>query len=247
MRKRERQEKILSSTLSESLILFLFILLAITSIYKTKVNEYHKTVTENKLLPPGYKPVLEGERILQYNEKAIDKDEYDQLLSEAQKGNKSSNTVSKLQNLLTRKDKKIKELEMQGVSAPPCILENNNQVLFEVEFLRKKVYELTFKNLPAPRSFGKWNVFNGYQVKMNSSEFDNFSKAVIRSNRINTNDDFCCCEASKISSAYCTKCVYVFSLKQSSKKGFFNKKGIGEDLALEMHKTVLRSFYSDQK
>ena len=96
MRKRERQEKILSSTLAESLILFLFILLAITSIYKNKVNEFHQSFTQNNLLQPGHKSVPEDKVILGINEKAIDKNEYNNLVGKA---NQNSDKLGILDNL----------------------------------------------------------------------------------------------------------------------------------------------------
>ena len=51
------------------------------------------------------------------------------------------------------KEQKEKLVDIAGVNAPPCILPNGKQTLFEVVFLPKKNYHLQFKNIITSKSW----------------------------------------------------------------------------------------------
>ena len=97
MRKRERQEKILGCTLSESLILFLFILLTIANIYR-------KTIAEGKILMDGFKAVPGNAIIVDPSFVQIKKSEYKDI-------KKNEEKIEDLKESVGKKDQKIKALK----------------------------------------------------------------------------------------------------------------------------------------
>ena len=152
MRKRERQEKILGSTLSESLILFLFILLAITSIYRKTIAEHgiippgHKTVpNDSEIIKAGWVPISENQlndiekNISIINELNSSNSKKDDIIDDLKK--EIRNNKKQHDSKLTRLSKKLREqtektdiVEKLGVGAPACTLKNGDMfILFDID------------------------------------------------------------------------------------------------------------------
>ena len=235
MKQAHRQERILSSTLTESLILFLFILLAIADIYQ-KREEIFK---EQGMIPPGHKAVEEDAQLINKDQLAIDKEEYDKL----------KNNEENFSEFVDNKNKEIDILKGQlidrgGVNPPPCVFTDSSQIFFEVRFLPGKKYHLKFKNPDKPLKFANWTVQKGTELILENNELRKFGNAVVATNRINKNDDFCCCNAptKNLSSAFCTKCVYVYEHKDLAVETFRFSRVDGPTTAA-MIKTIELFFY----
>ena len=100
MKKAHRQERLLSSTLTESLILFLFILLAIADIYAKR----EKIFKEQGLIPPGHKAIPENLKTIDEDQLAVEKSYYKQLQDKEEKFDK----------IVGEKDKEIESLRKKN-------------------------------------------------------------------------------------------------------------------------------------
>ena len=239
MKKAHRQERLLSSTLTESLILFLFILLAIADIYAKR----EKIFKEQGLIPPGHKAIPENLKTIDEDQLAVEKSYYKELQDKEEKFDK----------IVGEKDKEIESLRKKienpgGVSAPPCIFNDGSQIFFEVKFLPGKKYHLKFKNPASPITFNGVTVYNGRELFMSHNEFKKFGNAVVESKRINKDLDFCCCDAppKNLSSSTCTECVYVYEHIYVEEKKFSFKSRLDGRTTAEMIKTVDRYFYRNK-
>ena len=97
MRKRERQEKLLGCTLSESLILFLFILLTIANIYR-------KIIEDGNLLIKGFKQVPGSAIVLDPGFVQIKQSAYKNF-------KKIEERIDDLEDTIVKKNSVIKTLE----------------------------------------------------------------------------------------------------------------------------------------
>ena len=248
MRKRERQEKILGSTLSESLILFLFILLAIASIYR-------KTIAEQGIIPPGHKIVPNDSEIIRAGWVSVREDQFNDFeknistINELNRSNSAKddlidNLKKKIQNnnkqhnsKLNRVTKKLREqiektdiVEKLGVGAPACTLKNGDMfILFDIDFLSDTTYLLTFRNIPTRIQLKKQNkhynkleniyVKTGDKVRLSHDDFKRFGRQMINSKKINKQDAACYDGSpSNKQSAYCLECQYVYHVRYDQKK-----------------------------
>jgi hypothetical protein len=261
--RRYRQEKILGSTLSETLILFLFILLAISSIYNTKYLKAEEELAqaEEKLrilarekLPSG-KGIFDSTKVVSDNEEVINKKDLIALRHELQDLKKEIKSSDK-HDQIKKRDKKIRELEeklikmqLSGVSAPPCVLKDNNVTLFKISFFPDTMYSMTFENLIKPITVSSWTLKNGKTLKLNHREFNLFASLMVEGKRINQDDDFCCCKPSHKSSAYCLECIYAYERNEQTfdkpRKWSLKKENlvVSTALGLFMLDNVNKSFY----
>ena len=220
MKKAHRQERLLSSTLTESLILFLFILLAIADIYQKREKEYK----DNGMIPPGHKAVPKETIVIDKNQIGVDKDKYLQLTS------KLENSREELKKLKGQK----KRFDSLGVSCPPCELPNgNNFILFNIDYLADTIYVMTLKNISKPEIF---EISNGKRITLNNNEkiylkyrdFNRWADGKVASKRINQDDEYCKNGTnSQRQSSYCIECQYVFqriSTKDKLSSKIFNRK-----------------------
>ena len=92
--------------------------------------------------------------------------------------------------------------------------------------------------------FANWTVQKGTELILENNELRKFGNAVVATNRINKNDDFCCCNAptKNLSSAFCTKCVYVYEHKDLAVETFRFSRVDGPTTAA-MIKTIELFFY----
>ena len=235
MKKAHRQERLLSSTLTESLILFLFILLAIADIYAKR----ERIFEEQGLIPPGHKAVLENLKTIDDDQVAISSSEYEKFIDQNRK----------IDEILSDKNEELNELREKlvdkgGVNPPPCDeFQDGKQVFFEVRFLPGKKYHLSFKNPYNPVNYAGFTVSKDTELILTHNEIRTFGSAVVASTRINKDEDFCCCTTIKnLGSSFCTKCVYVYEHKDIGYKKFSFSRVDGPTTA-EMIKTVDLFFY----
>jgi len=240
MRKRERQEKLLGCTLSESLILFLFILLTIANIYR-------KIIEDGKLLVPGFKQVPGTAIVLGPDFMQITQNEYKNFKKSEERIDDLEDTIVKTNSIIKTlkkdivdkkahlKDQKVafdnhiknqkENTEIRdklGVSTPACKLDNGETfVLFDVDYLSDTTYVLTFKNLTGAIGIRQKNkrtnrfetiyVHSGDRIKLNHQDFKRFGQKMVDSKRINQNDQLCYeGSPSDKQSAYCLECQYVY-------------------------------------
>jgi hypothetical protein len=235
LKKAHRQERLLSSTLTESLILFLFILLAIADIYAKR----EKIFEDQGLIPPGHKTVPENLKMIDDGQVAISISDYE----------KFKNQDEKIDELLKNKEKELNKLREKlvdkgGVNPPPCEFNDGSQIFFEVRFLPGKRYHLKFKNPSRSITYAGFTVSRDTELILSHKEIRAFGKAVVKSTMINKDDKFCCCDAptKNLGSSFCTKCVYVYDHKDLGYKKFTFSRVDGPTTA-EMIKTVDLFFY----
>jgi hypothetical protein len=210
---------------------------------------------------PTGKGLFDSTKVVGYGQVVIDKSELITLQHELQDLKKEIESSDKY-DLVKERDEKIKELEekidkteLSGVNAPPCILSDGNQTLFELSFLPDTIYSMTFRNLIKPKTVGDWTLKNGETLELKHSEFKQMARILVDEKRINQNEEECCCLTDKrlhmkyLSSAYCLECMYVFKRNKDQEFGGEGtgwlgrfKKGIGEELVLFMHDAAIFLF-----
>ena len=194
-RKRFNKERMLYGTLLETLILFLFILLAIASIYQVKFKE-------NNLVRPGHE---------QLPKVVLDKMKEKLVFFEDEHGPYES-----LDILLTSLEDSVKLLKrelMEGIMPPPCILSNGEQRLFEVDFLADTTFIIKTINLNSHIIFrGDTLVKKDDYYHLTKKEFRKWAKDLHDSKKINQGDPECdpSINAKEWRSAHCYECKYVY-------------------------------------
>ena len=110
-RKRFNKERLLSGTLLETLLLFLFIILAIVSIYAVENNKLKEALNDNL--------ILESDQI------AIDSTIYNQLIDKSKRFNDNVSNNEELLELLAETIDSLYLEIMKGVEPTPCKLKND--------------------------------------------------------------------------------------------------------------------------
>ena len=230
-RKRFNKERLLSGTLLETLLLFLFILLAITSIYEKKNRELKIALQESNILGPDQVP--------------IDSTELIQLLTKAAKVDDVIDELKKTKQDIGDKDKQIDRyiglVDTKGVMPPPCVLADNNQTLFEVDYGPNYTYLLKVVNLEDPLKIGDGILKNGNRHILTQKQFNKLGFSLHESQRIDPNDKNCDISVKgAYSSANCYHCVYVVDVVDHSKDPYFNKAFTSLNIGKEETKIMQR-------
>ena len=234
-RTRFNRTKLLYNTLTETLILFLFILLAIATIYNRLNGELKEVIENNEFIPPGHTVVENGE--------------YEEYLKN--KSNLAGITSEKdsLINEIKERDKKIE----MGVGPPPCELGDDNQVLLEIDFIQDTTFLVTVVNIKDKIILNsKWTLKRDSTYVLNQREFKEVGFLLHESKRINHDDPDCEQRNNPRAwvSSYCYECVYVFKLVDRKKQTaagkifpWFSKSDIGSELTKDMIMIAQMYFY----
>lgn len=234
-RTRFNRTKLLYNTLTETLILFLFILLAIAAIYNRLNGELNEIIENNEFIPPGHTVVEKGE----YEEYLKNKEHLAGITSEK----------DSLINEIKERDKKIE----MGIGPPPCVLDNGNQVLLEIDFMKDTTFVVKVVNIEEIMILNsKWTLAKDYTYVLNQREFKELGYLLHESKRINVGDPDCVQNNNPRAwvSSYCYECVYVFKLVDMKKQTyagkifpFFVKSDIGSELTKDMIMIAQMYFY----
>ena len=231
-RQRFNRERLLSGTLVETLILFLFIFLAIASIYEKNNRELTRALRESNLLGPNQIPVDSLELV-----SLIAKvDNYVELYNELEKAKEdfkeNAEEIERYKDLVDSK----------GVMPPPCVLANDNQTLFEVDYGANWTFLIKVTNLENTlRLSEKWVFRNNEKRIFTRKEFDEIGFLLHESRRIDPNDDNCDRNVEKAwSSANCYDCVYVVNIADHSKDQDFFQSFSNFQLDKEVVKKMQR-------
>jgi hypothetical protein len=201
-KKRFYKEKLLSATLTETLLVYLFILLAIASLYKQLIAEYKNA----PVLGPDEIPV----NIKLYN-KLEKQANADSLLLVAK-----DSRIDSLINATTSKDPKDEKIGPKGVLPPSCILDNGSQRLLEIQFATDTTFLIKVINLENQIIKTKdYTLFNNQLMTLKINQFRSLGRQLHESRRINIGDRQC---NPKINSyyytdPYCYECLYVVVIK----------------------------------
>ena len=234
-RKRFNKERLLSGTLLETLLLFLFILLAITSIYQ-------KIIKDGEFLLPGhvqldedeYKQIKDGEFLLPGHVQ-LDEDEYKQLVNRM--------------NELEEENENFREwMAEKGIMPPPCILSNKNQILFQIDYAPDTTYIMKVVNINKPFIINnKWTLTNGQRLVLKHNEFEELGLLLHESQRIDPNNADCDRNVDGAwSSANCYHCVYVVKVANLSNESFVKQAFSNLMMNKEVQKFMesrLRQYY----
>jgi len=230
-RKRFNKERLLSGTLLETLLLFLFILLAITSIYEKKNRELMMALEESNLLGPNEVPIDSTDLISLRTKSDI----YDNL-NDANKEN-----LEKVKNFEEQVEKYKDLINSKGVMPPPCVLADNNQTLFEVDYGPNYTYLLKVVNLENPLKIGDGILKNGNRHILTQKQFNKLGFSLHESQRIDPNDKNCDISVKgAYSSANCYHCVYVVDVVDHSIDPYFNKAFTSLNIGKEETKIMQR-------
>lgn len=234
-RTRFNRTKLLYNTLTETLILFLFILLAIATIYNRIIGEQKEIIDKNEFIPRGHRVVEE----IEYEEYLKNKDYLAGITSEK----------DSLINEIKERDKKIE----MGVGPLPCELGHDNQVLLEIDFIQDTTFLVTVVNIEEKMTLNsKWTLKKDSTYVLNQGEFKELGYLLHESKRINHGDPDC--EQSNNPrawvSSYCYECVYVFKLVDMNQKTtagrifpWFGQSDIGSELTKDMIMIAQMYFY----
>ena len=197
-RKRFNKERLLSGTLLETLLLFLFIILAIASIYAVENNKLKEAINEDL--------------IHDSDEVAVDSSIYNELLNKSKLFNNENIGEEELLKGLSNVIDSLRISLMKGVDPPPCILQNGNQRLLEIAFDPDTIFVIKTVNLENQIiRVGNWELKNNQTMRLNLQQFKSLGRELHESRRININDPFCTTEVNPkwYSSSYCYDCLYV--------------------------------------
>ena len=214
-RKRFNKERLLSGTLLETLLLFLFILLAITSIYEKKNRELTNIINDGKIMGSG--------------EIAVDSLEQVQLIALAnQISDNEIDDIPEVEDFIKELDKNLSKfkgksdsLEKQlseGVDPPPCVLNNGNQRLLEIVYEPDNIFLTKVINAEDGEIKLKNHILRNGEIKRyNLQEFRSLGKELHESRRKNIGDPNCTTEVNPkwYASNYCYDCLYVVVVKNS--------------------------------
>lgn len=214
-RKRFNKERLLSGTLLETLILFIFILLAISSIYEKKNRELTNIINDVKILGPG--------------EIAADSLELVQLIALVNKHSDNQiDDIDEIKDVINELDKSkehyknkadsVGKILTQGVDPPPCVLSNGNQRLLEIAWEPDYTFVVKVINVEDGEIRLKNNILRKDKVKRyNLKDFRTLGRDLHESKRINIGDPYCTTEVNPkwYSSNYCYECIYVVVIKNS--------------------------------
>jgi hypothetical protein len=185
-RKRFNKEKLFSSTLLETLLIFLFILLAIASIYNKKLKYYNNAI------------------VLGSNEVAIDKDKLKSI--------QDSLTLYRSED----GDNTIIIDTTEGVMPPSCILDNGNQRLLEIQFSPDTTFLIKVINLVNQIIITKdYTLINDQLMTLNINQFRRLGSQLHESRRIHIDHRRCNPKINKdyYTDPYCYECLYVVVIK----------------------------------
>jgi len=234
-RQRFNRTKLLYNTLTETLILFLFILLAIATIYNRTIGEQKEIIEKNKFIPAGHV--------------AIEKGKYDDFLKN--KDNIAGITSEKdsLKNRIKDLNKKIE----MGVGPPPCVFSEDKQVLLEIDFIQDTTFLVKVVNIEKPLVLNKkWTLKKDSLYVLKNKDFKNLGYILHESKKINEYDPDCDQKINNKawSSSYCYECVYVFKLVNLKQKTTIQKflpwlsvNDIGSEQTKNMLMTAQIYFY----
>ena len=235
-RKRFNKERLLSGTLTETLLLFIFILLAIASIYEKKNRELNIALQESNILGPDQVP--------------IDSTELIQLLTIATKVDDVIDELEKTKQDIGDKDKQIDRykglVDTKGVMPPACVIaDTNKQVLFEVDYGPNDIFLLKVVNLEVPLKIDDLILTNGDRHVLTQKKFNQLGLMLHESQRINPNDSNCDRNVKgAYSSANCYHCVYVVDIANHSKDPYFYKAISSFNVGKEKVKKMQRNLQS---
>ena len=244
-RQRFNRTKMLYNTLTETLIVFLFILLAISSIHQKIIGKQKKIIENNEFIPAGFI--------------AIDKDDYEIFLDEKDNLEKLFN--EKYQKITEEKDDLESEFDEYikraqiGIGPPPCYVDkDSNQVLLEIDFIQDTTFLVKVTNIDKDFVLSpKWTIKRDSLYVLKKTDFKELGKLLHESKIINKSDPECDQQNNPRarSSAYCYECVYVFKLvnlkEERTISRFFpwsSKNDIGSELTKTMQMLAQHYFYS---
>ena len=258
MNKKHREDNLLNTSISEFLLLFLFIFLAIASIHTKQLKEKTKIIEENQLID------LDEVAISKDDKKYLDsiKYEFEELnkaivdtakYSLVEKNDYTDYKATRDTNMiLVAKDlyEKIKEIEEEEeeeahpYGVPPACKIQGNDKLFTIELLPKYKLEITFKNLDEPIILSNYVIENNKTFKFDKSEFKHFGKQLHDSKYYNLDEEYCKPKNNPRwrNDSNCLLCIYSGDYVSSSK--LFNK--ISENERIDMHNYINQYFYAKQ-
>jgi hypothetical protein len=191
-KKRFFKEKLLSATLTETLLVYLFILLAIASIYKQKLADYENA------------PILKPDEI------AVD----EKLFIEMKK------SLFANDNQIDSLNKEIKRFGLidgpSGVLPPSCILDNGSQRLLEIQFSTDTTFLIKVINLENQIIKTKdYTLSNNQLMTLKINQFRSLGRQLHESRRINIGDRQCNPKINRYyyTDPYCYECLYVVVIK----------------------------------
>jgi|TARA_B100000315_G_scaffold9904_1_gene9627 hypothetical protein len=239
-KKRFYKEKLLSATLTETLLVYLFILLAIASIYEKTITEFEEAFKKDDKLKPG-QIAIDSTEFIQLQTKAFNyvdvNDELDDVNDE----------LEKVKENIREKDNQIQKYKdlvgSGGVMPPPCILADNNQTLLEVDYGPNRTYLIKIRNLERTlRLNTKWILKNNTKHILTEKDFNELGFLLHESMRIDPNDSDCDINVpGAYSSANCYHCVYVVKIVDHSKDPQFSKSFSSFKLEKEVVKKMQRN------
>jgi len=237
-RKRFNKERLLSGTLLETLILFLFILLAIASIYEKKNRDLQTALQELNILGPDQVPIDSLELVL--------------LITKANNFVEVSDELESTKKDIRDKDQQIDRykglVDTKGVMPPPCVIaDTNKQVLLEIDYGPNDIYLIKVVNLEVPLKIGEGTLKKGNRHILSQKQFNQLGFMLHESQRIDPNDSNCDISVPKAwSSANCYNCVYVVDVVDHSNDSYFNKAlsnfSVGKEKTKEMQRNLLNYF-----
>jgi len=248
-RRRFNKERLLSGTLLETLILFLFILLAIASIYASKNQSLEEAIADGRILVDGQVPITESALEKLQNVK----DEYEFLKNGSDSINQALVELQKIKQELEqevyKEEKTSDSLQQrldQGIMPPPCVLVDGNQTLLEIEFARDTLFLVKVININQSLILPNIILKKGEMRIFNKKDFDRLGRSLHESKRKNLNHPFCNLNNNPkaYSSAFCYECVYVAKImnKIPSFEGIITKTEIPNSLYNYMTNRVHRYF-----
>lgn len=188
-KKRFYKEKLLSATLTETLLVYLFILLAVASIYKQIIADYKNA------------PILEPGEIA-VNEKLYNKMKNSLVAKD--------NQIDSLKNNDGLTD------DRTGVLPPSCILDNGSQRLLEIQFAADTTFLIKVINLENQTIKTKnYTLFNNQLMTLKINQFRSLGRQLHESKRINVDHPRCDPSVNPKfrTDAFCYECLYVVVIK----------------------------------
>ena len=200
--RRFNKERLLYGTLLETLILFLFILLAIASIYQ-------KSIRENNLVGPG--------------EVAVKESVYEAMEAKVGVVEKIQDTLENLnveKDLLVAKKDSLEDQyeyikgKMRGIQPPPCQLQSKGKKIILVDFMHDSTFVIQANDLDEDIVFKGEVLVEKYQWSvLTIPEFNQWARRLHDSKKINENSPDCAPDNPKAwTSAFCYECKYAYEV-----------------------------------
>ncbi|MBC8306154.1 MAG: hypothetical protein H8E55_61635 [Pelagibacterales bacterium] len=245
-RQKFNRTKLLYNTLTETLIVFLFILLAISSLHQKIIGEQKEIIDDNEFIPAGFV--------------AINENEYERFLDEKENlekkfENKYASIIGEKDQLKNENDYLLKKVQI-GIGAPSCKFENGKSVLLSIDFFPDTIFVVKVMDIDNDIFLNdRWTLVEDSIYILNKYDFRKFGFLIHESKSINKDDQYCIDGEKRWNSSFCYDCIYVFSASDLKDELFvknnfswYNRtKDIGSELTKYMMLISQKYFYLDHR